>query len=63
LILDSEGKKMNEQVKQFIGTPINLQAKAIQYDDWIVLYVNPQSIQRTGGLSWFKTDVVSCGAE
>jgi hypothetical protein len=56
LLLDKEGKKMNEQLKNFIADPVTIDARAVQYDDWVVLYIaNPQSIRRTGALSWFKT--------
>ncbi len=63
LILDEEGQKMNNELKDHIAEPISLTARAVQYDDWIVLYTNKESIQRTGGLSWFKMhdETVSCG--
>jgi hypothetical protein len=60
LILDEDGKKMNADLKDYIAEPVSLKAKAVQYDDWVVLYVNKQSIKRTGGLSWFKSDAISC---
>jgi hypothetical protein len=40
LIVGANGEKMNEAVKDFVATPVELHAKAVQYDDWIVLYVN-----------------------
>ncbi|MBL7744664.1 MAG: hypothetical protein JNN00_14430 [Chitinophagaceae bacterium] len=56
LILDAAGKKMNEQLKDIIAEPVSLRARAVQYDDWIVLYIDGMNkITRTGGLSWFKT--------
>lgn len=56
LILDAAGKKMNEQLTDIIAEPVSLQARAVQYDDWIVLYIGGKDkITRTGGLSWFKT--------
>jgi len=63
LILDEEGRKMNNELKDHIAEPISLTARAVQYDDWIVLYTNKESIQRTGGLSWFKLhdETISCG--
>lgn len=54
LILDENGKKMNDELKDHIAEPVSLTARAVQYDDWIVLYTNKESIKRTGGLSWFK---------
>jgi hypothetical protein len=62
LILDEHGKKMNDDLKDYVAEPVSLKAKAIQYDDWVVLYVNKSSIKRTGGLSWFKTSEISCGS-
>jgi hypothetical protein len=56
LILTDEGKKMNEQLKDIIAEPVSLRARAVQYDDWVILYVDRnKEITRTGELSWFKT--------
>ena len=62
-ILDKNGKKMNDALKDHIAEPVSLTAKAVQYDDWILLYTNKESIKRTGGLSWFKLhdETVACG--
>lgn len=60
LILDENGKKINEDVTDYVAEPVCLQAKAVQYDDWVVLYVKKSTIKRTGGLSWFKGNAVSC---
>src|SRR5215471_1176379 len=45
LIVGANGEKMNEAVKDFVASPVELHAKAVQYDDWIVLYVNPDNIK------------------
>lgn len=55
LMLNEEGKKMNDQLKDFIADPVSIKARAVRYDDWVVLYVDSKKIKRTGGLSWFKT--------
>jgi hypothetical protein len=60
LLLDENGKKMNKLLKDHIAEPVSLTARAVQYDDWIVLYVKTGTIKRTGGLSWFKTNEISC---
>jgi hypothetical protein len=60
LILDENGKKMNADLKDYVAEPVSLKAKAVQYDDWAVLYINKETIKRTGGLSWFKSDAISC---
>jgi len=63
LLLDEDGKKMNDELKDHIAEPVSLEARAVQYDDWIILYTNKKSIKRTGGLSWFKLndETISCG--
>src|SRR5215831_12148348 len=43
LIVGANGEKMNEAVKDFVASPVELHAKAVQYDDWIVLYVNAEN--------------------
>jgi hypothetical protein len=62
LLLNENGKKMNEKLKDHIAEPLTLQARAIQYDDWVVLYVKDKTIKPTGGLSWFKSNdaTISC---
>jgi hypothetical protein len=64
LILDSEGRKMNDQLKDHIAEPLSLRARAVKYDDWVILYTNSETIKATGGLSWFKTNdgTISCRA-
>lgn len=55
LLLDENGNPVNDFVEDYVADPVKLQAKAMQYDDWIVLYINKKTkLQRTGGLSWFK---------
>jgi hypothetical protein len=55
LLLDENGKPVNEYVQDYVADPVKLHAKAVQYDDWVVLYINTKAkLQRTGGLSWFK---------
>src|SRR4051812_11157351 len=44
LIVGANGEKMNEAVQDFVASPVELQAKAVQYNDWIVLYTNPNDI-------------------
>jgi len=56
LLLDKNGKKMNDELKDYVADPVSLEAKAIQFDDWVILYIDGKDkIKRTGGLSWFKT--------
>lgn len=66
LILGADGKKINAQLQDHIAEPVSLQARAVQYDDWVILYVErKEKIRRLGGLSWFKTKdgMMGCGRE
>ena len=40
LMVGAHGERMNEAVKDFVAEPVTLHARAVRYDDWIVLYVN-----------------------
>lgn len=65
LLLGENGERINEQLQDFIADPVELEANAIQYDDWIVLNVNATSIKRINALSWIKNaddEFASCGA-
>lgn len=64
LLLGPNGEKLNKELKDHIAEPITVKAKAVQHDDWIVLYLDPaKDIKRIGGLSWFKLQEgsLSCG--
>ena len=39
LIVGAHGEKMNEAVRDFVAEPVSIEAKLVQYDDWIVMYV------------------------
>jgi hypothetical protein len=62
LIVGPDGEKINHRLKDFVAEPVLLKARAVQYDDWVILYLDKnEKIKRTGGLSWFKTDAtISC---
>ena len=40
LLLGEHGEKINQEVQPYVATPVTVKARAVQYDDWIVLYVN-----------------------
>ncbi len=47
IVVGPNGEKMNEAVKDFVAEPVTLHARVAKYDDWIVLYVQPNNgIQR-----------------
>lgn len=62
LILDENGNKMNAELKDHIGEPLSLSAKAVRFNDWTILYTDKNSIKRTSKLSWFKSqdETISC---
>ena len=62
LILGENGKKMNDVLRDHIAEPVSLKARAVQHDDWVILYIDRTSIKRTGGLSWFKQrdETIAC---
>ena len=46
LIVGPNGEKMNEAVQDFVAEPVSIEAKVIQQDDWIILYVGKENIKR-----------------
>jgi hypothetical protein len=45
LIAGLNGEKMNEAVKDFVAEPVEIHARAVQTDDWIVLYTETSDIR------------------
>ena len=46
LIVGPNGEKMNEAVQDFVAEPVSIEAKVVQQDDWIILYVGKENIKR-----------------
>jgi len=46
LIVGPKGEKMNEAVQDFVAEPVSIEARAVQQDDWIILYTGKESIKR-----------------
>ncbi len=44
LLAGPRGEKMNEAVKDFVAEPVSLEAEAVQYGDWIILYSSKNQI-------------------
>lgn len=44
LIVNENGTRMNDALKNFIAEPVTIRANAVKYDDWIVLYVHDNGI-------------------
>jgi len=52
------GEKMNEAVQDYVAEPTEIEARLVQYDDWIVMYVkNKEPIHRISYLSLTRDDV------
>ncbi len=62
LIVGPNGEKMNEAVKDFVAEPVSLHAKVARYDDWIILYVQQNSLKRYSYIqSHYGNAIASCG--
>ena len=62
IVVGPNGEKMNEAVKDYVAEPVTLQARAVKYGDWIVLYVKREGITRYSYLQeHFSNAVASCG--
>jgi hypothetical protein len=62
LLVGPNGEKMNEAVQDYIAEPVEVEAKAVQQDDWIILYVNDKKISRISAISLYKpqNEIASC---
>ena len=62
LIVGPNGEKMNKAVQYFVGEPIEMQARLVQYDDWIVMFVTNQPANRISSLALLKNEsqIISC---
>jgi hypothetical protein len=62
IVVGPHGEKMNEAVKNFVAEPVNIDAKVVKYDDWIVLYVKEKGIAPYSYLQEHFGDMfASCG--
>jgi hypothetical protein len=62
LIVGPNGAKMNAAVQDYVAEPVEIEAKVVQQDDWVILYVKGKFIKRVSGISLVKPDnqLVSC---
>ncbi|HTL10267.1 MAG TPA: hypothetical protein VL307_18465 [Chitinophagaceae bacterium] len=61
LLLGENGEKMNQTVQPFVAAPVTVSARAVRYDDWIILYVKQNGIQPYSYLrAHFGESVASC---
>jgi len=63
LIVGPNGEKMNEAVRNFVAEPTQLEARLVQYDDWIVMYINKEKMRRISFLNLIGDDMnaIACG--
>ncbi|HRH50607.1 MAG TPA: hypothetical protein PLP23_17770 [Panacibacter sp.] len=63
LIVGANGEKMNEAVQDYVATPVEINARAVAYGDWVVLYVHPNGLQHYSYIrEHFSTSIASCMA-
>jgi hypothetical protein len=62
LLVGPNGEKMNEAVQDYVAEPVEVQARAVQQDDWVILYVNDRKINRIAAISLYKSqnEIASC---
>jgi hypothetical protein len=62
LVVGQKGEKMNSAVQDFVAEPVEIEARVVQQDDWIFLYVKNKSINRVSAISLYKTkeQIASC---
>lgn len=62
IIVGPNGEKMNEAVQNFVAEPVKLKGKLVQYDDWVVMYVNVDNgMQRYSYLQeHYGKDIAAC---
>jgi hypothetical protein len=62
LLVGPNGEKMNEAVQDYVAEPVEVEAKVIQQDDWIILYINDKKINRVAAISLYKpqNEIAAC---
>lgn len=62
LIVGPNGEKMNEVVQDYVAEPVEIEARAVQQDDWVILYVKDKSIRRISAISLYRPEnqIASC---
>ncbi len=62
LLVGPNGEKMNEAVQDYVAEPVEIAARVVQQDDWIILYVKDKSVNRISAISLYKSqnEIASC---
>jgi hypothetical protein len=56
IIVGPNGEKMNEAVQDFVAEPVELEARVVQQDDWVILYVKDKGINRVSAISLYRSE-------
>jgi hypothetical protein len=63
LIVGANGEKMNEAVQDYVASPVIIHANAVEYGDWIVLYVQQNGLQHYSYIQeHLGNNIASCTA-
>jgi hypothetical protein len=64
LLASSDGGSINAAVQDYVAEPVELEAHLVQYDDWVVAYVNTKESIKRNSYLWkhFGNEVQSCAA-
>jgi hypothetical protein len=62
LVVGPHGEKMNEAVQDYVAEPVELEARVVQQDDWVILYVKDKRIKRISAIGLYKSEnqIASC---
>jgi hypothetical protein len=62
LLVGPHGEKMNEAVKDLVAEPVEIEARAVQQGDWIILYTAKEGMRQISKRELFFPDlqVVAC---
>ncbi|MBL0182539.1 MAG: hypothetical protein IPP96_09655 [Chitinophagaceae bacterium] len=62
LVVGANGERMNEAVRDFVAEPVEIEARAVQQDDWVILYVKDKNIKRVSSISLYRSEdqIASC---
>ena len=62
-IVGANGEKMNKAVQPYVAAPVQITAKAVQYNDWTVLYVGGNGITEISKSALFQTgSAIACAS-
>ncbi|QEC68943.1 hypothetical protein FRZ67_17110 [Panacibacter ginsenosidivorans] len=63
LIVGADGEKMNDMVQDYVAAPVTIHANAVEYGDWIVLYVQQNGLQHYSYIQeHYNSAYVACSA-